>query len=115
MDRRLTKEERLRKRRDFLQLRTSVTRLHTRHFIIVWERRGGDTPSRLGITVSRKVGCAVVRNRWKRLVREYFRQHKTLPRADFNFIVKKGSEAPGYCEVEQELDRAFARIAATTC
>lgn len=90
-------------------------RLHTRHFIIVWERREEGSSSRLGITVSRKVGCSVVRNRWKRLVREYFRQHKPLLLADYNFIVKKGSEAPGYREVEQELDRAFARIAATTC
>jgi ribonuclease P protein component len=31
-------------------------------------------PSRLGITVTRKVGCAVVRNRAKRLVRVAFRQ-----------------------------------------
>ena len=32
--------------------------------------------SRIGITVSRKVGNAVVRNRFKRRIREWFRAHR---------------------------------------
>lgn len=50
--------------------------------------------SRLGVTIPRRTGSAVVRNRWKRYVREAFRlsQHR-LPQG-FDIVVrpKKGAE-----------------------
>jgi ribonuclease P protein component len=49
-------------------------RVATRWFLVfVAPREGGG--ARLGITVTRKVGKAVHRNRIKRLVREWFREH----------------------------------------
>lgn len=69
----LPRKARLRKRRDFLALRRRGQRSRTPHFLIV---RDQDTPepTRLGITVTKKIGCAVVRNRIKRGVREAFRR-----------------------------------------
>lgn len=45
----------------------------TRHFVVYMARVPGQLEPRLGLTVSRTVGKAVVRNRIKRRLRESFR------------------------------------------
>jgi ribonuclease P protein component len=43
--------------------------------------------SRLGITASRKVGNAVIRNRFKRRIREWFRQRRGDLGADLDLVI----------------------------
>ncbi|MBW2169268.1 MAG: ribonuclease P protein component, partial [Deltaproteobacteria bacterium] len=63
-------------RADFVNLNRSGQRHHTKHFIVILKENGlGIT--RLGLTVSRKTGNAVKRNRVKRLIREFFRLNDT--------------------------------------
>jgi len=47
--------------------------------------------ARIGITITRKIGNAVVRNRIKRIVREFFRSHplRREKGIDINVIAKK--------------------------
>src|SRR5690606_30651670 len=52
-------------------------------------------PARLGITVSRKVGNAVVRNRIKRVVREAFRHSGALFDAGIDVVVIARPNAAG--------------------
>lgn len=70
-------EDRLRHRRDFLHVYQEGRRVGGRCFSLFYLRGAGDR-HRLGLTVPRKVGGAVVRNRVKRRLREVFRLNREV-------------------------------------
>ncbi len=70
-------------------MKTTGKSVHTQNFIGVTDM-GPQPAPRIGITVTKKVGSAVIRNRIKRIVRECFRTNKSrLPSGmDFHIIAK---------------------------
>ena len=105
--------DRLRKRFEFRRLRDQGRRVHTRSFVLLIAR-SEHAQSRLGITVSRQVGNAVRRNRVKRLLREAFRQQRSLfpAAADVVAIAKAGCLPLSLREVQGELAQASAALRA---
>jgi len=98
------KRERILKRKDFVNLNRLGKRHQTRHFtIILKQNRLGIT--RLGITASKKTGNSVQRNRVKRLVREFFRLHKTHFPLGYDVIIvaRKGASDLNFWKTKEEL------------
>ena len=68
--------------------------------------------SRLGLSVGAVVGNAVKRNRFKRLLREFFRIHKHLLAKPLDIVVsvKKGAGISAYKDVSAELKPLWLRL-----
>jgi ribonuclease P protein component len=101
------KQARLRKRPEFQNLSRWGKKVHAPNFVII-TRPNNRGETRLGVTVSGKVGNAVVRNRVKRLLRECFRRyrHQIIPSKDVLIIAREGAANLSFAEVESELKKS---------
>ena len=99
------KQLRISRRRDYSTVYQRGVRSHSEHFtIVVCKNEVGIC--RLGITVSKKVGSAVERNRIRRLVREFFRLNRARlsVRQDIVIIAKRNITSLTYQDVCRELE-----------
>ena len=108
-----SRARRIRKRPEFVRIQGRGVRVTTAHLVFLLAAQAEPGPSRLGITASRKVGNAVVRNRAKRLVREAFRLHGELtpPAIDLVVIVRSDLDALGLAGVVAEWRGVFGLLA----
>ena len=97
---RLTREHRLRRRAQYVRVQSMGVRLTTEHFVFLLARRPDRGPSRLGVTASKRIGCAAVRNRAKRSVKEAFRHMPGLLPDGLDMVVVV-RRSLGDCKVAQ--------------
>jgi ribonuclease P protein component len=91
---RIAKEMRLRRRADFVVVQSEGMKFHGRNVLALARKRSEPLlPGRLGLTVTKKVGNAVIRNRIKRMLREWMRLHGWVPAGWDMVLVAKDSAA----------------------
>ncbi len=105
------KADRLRKRAEFLRLSHSGQKVANQEFLLIAAPASGDR-SRLGITVTKKIGKAVLRNRIKRVCREFFRlnRHQLRGHWDINLIARKSASACSSEALYSSLRHVFNRF-----
>ena len=60
---------------------------HANSFLVLYARKNHTATNRVGVTVSKKLGCAVVRNRVRRRLREVYRLNETRFTPGWDIVV----------------------------
>lgn len=107
----LPKAEHLRSPADFRKVYDEQCSVSDR-WLIVYARANDLPHARLGLSVSRKIGIAVTRNRFRRLYREAFRLTKhELPTGLDVILIPRGQREPTLSEVQASLSTLLPRLA----
>ncbi len=104
----LSRDQRLRRREDFESVRRRGRRVSNR-LLVVTAAQSQLPVTRWGLSVSKRVGGSVTRNRVKRLIRENVRTFASVPGNDVVVIARAGVADANYLEVRQALKELLLR------
>ncbi|MFV9510300.1 ribonuclease P protein component [Tepidibacillus sp. LV47] len=110
----MQKEFRLRKREDFKKVYQYGHSIANRS-LVLYELDNNETEChRFGISVSKKLGKAVVRNRVKRLIKEAIRsiisKNEIKKHKDFIIIARKPIIEMEYEQIEKSVEHLFRKM-----
>lgn len=114
MSQRFRRVHRITKRREFERIYQRGVLVKSEHFRVYGLARSGSesgSVARLGLSVGKKLGKAVVRNRLKRLIREWFRAHVDELQG-FDIIVQPKPPAAQLARDSAALRRELSGLAA---
>jgi ribonuclease P protein component len=110
------RDQRLRTPAEFRRVRDVAARAWPHRLLVLYVVPNDLARTRVGITVSGRVGKAVVRNKVRRRLREALRTR--LPRlasgTDVLVVARPPSAAAGWLELCHALDRLLAQAGATS-
>ena len=84
-------------------------------YLVLYARKNRFNVTRLGITVSSKLGNAVVRNRIRRLIKESYRLDEDSFRKGFDLVIAARGKAVGasFQQLRAELRRHAGKLGLT--
>jgi ribonuclease P protein component len=110
----LPRQKRLAKRPEFVSVYENGQKVFSR-FAVLFYKRNELSHSRIGITATRKIGSAVIRNRLKRWTREVYRRQREPLGLDGRSLdivvnVKPNAAATTFQDYSRDLGRVLERI-----
>jgi ribonuclease P protein component len=104
---------RIRKRAEYLEIQRSGVAVHGRLLIGIALKVEDRTSARLGITTTKRIGSAVVRNRVRRMIREAFRRNRDVfpPSTDVIVVAKRASIDVAAAAIAEDLALLGRRVA----
>lgn len=110
----LPKQKRLAKRREFVRVYDSGRKVFSRYTVLFFAANALPH-SRIGVTATRKLGKANVRNRLKRWTRETYRRHRdplALDPQSLDIVVnvKPNAAAASFEDFSRDLARVLERV-----
>ena len=101
----------LRKRRDFELVFKNGVALGSQ-YLVIYARPNGLSFNRLGLSVGKKIGKAVTRNRIKRLLKEALKRvlEEISLNYDFVIVAKKSSADRELDDFVQDIKRFFSKL-----
>jgi len=107
----LHRSHRLKKNEHFQAVFQKGSSAANKQFIVYTSRQEGQAAFRVGISVSKKIGIAVTRNRVKRLIRAAIAQLEDViqPGLDLVVIARPGVETMTLNEIVQSLKHVMKR------
>ena len=107
-----TTPARLTRRAEFLRVAAKGRRAPMPGLVLQALERGDDAPARLGFTVTKKVGNAVIRNRTRRRLKEAARlllRERVLTGADLVLVGRDATRSRDFAALREDLRRALAK------
>jgi ribonuclease P protein component len=103
---------RLRRRADFLRVAKLGRKVPVHSLVLQALPRDDDAPARLGFTVTKKVGNAVIRNRTRRRLKEAARlllRTHPITGVDLVLIGRDATRARPFAQLTDDLQRALLK------
>jgi ribonuclease P protein component len=107
--------QRLKRRAEFLRVASKGRKASVHGLVLQAMARDDDGPARLGFTVTRKVGNAVIRNRTRRRLKEAARlllREQEVTGVDLVVIGRNSTRSRDFAELQDDLRRALAKVGA---
>lgn len=107
----ITKAMRLRRRAEFVDVQSTGRKVHGRYVLAMYKVTAPNQPGRVGFTITKKIGNAAVRNRLRRVLREWLRTHGWVPAgSDVVFVAKPAASVDGIPVAAAKLTADLQRV-----